>query len=556
MSPPEPADLAVSDLFDVVELGRERLGSLLTPAERTVCARILGLPASAARVYARLSARRRIALRVDGLDVPPDALEHLIAVGLLAEGAPWPPRLQASLVAELRTFCQQRGLDPTGRRAALIERLWDKPEVPADARWVWRPQHRLIARLERAAFLQRAPERGRLVAERLGHMRFATYEVTGGRSLWRSRAHLLAWEDLLDGVQTERLAPGRALVARQRGEGRAPGRLSLVRRLDKTVLGHADALRRDGRAEEALAWLDALRIVRDQEAGLALRRSRLLEDLDRRSEALAVLEAARQSWTGPDRLAIQRSGRRLARAQRRAWIPDPPLQKPRSRVLRLEPDKADHRPRWVVGEGSAHVESAVQWALSEVGRESLRAEGHLVRTLFALLFAEALFAPVADQLPVPRLSGPLDLGRPAFAARRPRQVQRVLDRIREGEAPGMIRAAAERFDRVQLAGRARDLSDPTPWIRAAQSLGPAGVRALVEPLLRRGWGAAKGLPDLLVLDGAAVRLPDAHPSRLGPEGLFVEVKGPGDSLSDAQRHWLDALIRAGVPVEVWNVEAR
>jgi Fanconi-associated nuclease 1 len=34
---------------------------------------------------------------------------------------------------------------------------------------------------------------------------------------------------------------------------------------------------------------------------------------------------------------------------------------------------------------------------------------------------------------------------------------------------------------------------------------------------------------------------------------FVEVKGPGDSLSWAQKYWIDKLVRVGVRVEVARV---
>jgi hypothetical protein len=37
------------------------------------------------------------------------------------------------------------------------------------------------------------------------------------------------------------------------------------------------------------------------------------------------------------------------------------------------------------------------------------------------------------------------------------------------------------------------------------------------------------------------------------EGKFVEVKGPGDSLSDQQVAWIDRLVRLGATVEVCHV---
>lgn len=36
----------------------------------------------------------------------------------------------------------------------------------------------------------------------------------------------------------------------------------------------------------------------------------------------------------------------------------------------------------------------------------------------------------------------------------------------------------------------------------------------------------------------------------------MEVKGPGDSLSETQKVWIDVLLSAGIPVEVCKVKAK
>lgn len=50
-----------------------------------------------------------------------------------------------------------------------------------------------------------------------------------------------------------------------------------------------------------------------------------------------------------------------------------------------------------------------------------------------------------------------------------------------------------------------------------------------------------GLPDLMLQRAE------------GEEAMFVEVKGPGDSLSFAQIAWIDVLLRAGGNVEVCHL---
>jgi len=45
----------------------------------------------------------------------------------------------------------------------------------------------------------------------------------------------------------------------------------------------------------------------------------------------------------------------------------------------------------------------------------------------------------------------------------------------------------------------------------------------------------------------------SFPAAIGEGCLFVEVKGPGDTLSGAQQAWIDYLLRGGAQVEVWNI---
>ena len=84
-------------------------------------------------------------------------------------------------------------------------------------------------------------------------------------------------------------------------------------------------------------------------------------------------------------------------------------------------------------------------------------------------------------------------------------------------------------------------------IEAADALGGAVVAAICHTLAVDYAGASHGAPDLLLL---APQTEDAPPC-----ARFVEVKGPGDQLRDAQLVWIDVLVRAGAQVEVAHVDA-
>jgi hypothetical protein len=199
------------------------------------------------------------------------------------------------------------------------------------------------------------------------------------------------------------------------------------------------------------------------------------------------------------------------------------------------------------------VEPAVADLVSSRGRTALFAEGPLWTTLFALLFADAYFLPVPGALPVPFLAGPLDVGRPDFARRRPVAVARVLDAVGAGEAPERIREADERLRGTWLSGAAWKRASADQLVAIAEGMRPTSLRVVLETLLREGWRAARGLPDLVVLPGPPVRLPGAMPSRLEGGLVLAEVKGPTDSVRDEQAAWFDRLLRAGARVELWQV---
>ncbi|MFK7930861.1 MAG: VRR-NUC domain-containing protein [Myxococcota bacterium] len=562
MTEVQVVDWPAADLEWVVRAGRERLAGVLSDTEHQVCERVLALSGEAGALWARLVRRKpRVFFVADldeALELDADAAVHLLCeVGLATTDVDWTERIDAVTVPVLSAWCRTLGLPVKGRRADKVQRLLDAEPAPLRGPWI-KPLHRELMRiLEQAAFLDKEADSTRLVVERLGLQQWPDYAVTPGPSLFSSHGHRLGWQTLWAQLEAGKLSVDQALQGLSSGQGVAPGRLSLVRRLRHRVLEEVEARKAD-RADQALLLLDELRRATDAPpTAFALLESRLWESLGDGATALAVLQLAGRETRGASRLAVHRSGRRLARAQRRAWVPDPPLRKPVTRSVKLTQVAADRRrPTWSVGDIQGVVEVAVAAHLDRQGRTALMAEGGLIRTLFALLFAETYFLPIPGALPASHLAGPLDVGTAAFATRRRAAVDAVLGAVDRAEAPERVERACAKWAGVRLAGVSRDLTDPGPWVALVRALGPVGLRAVLDPLLERGWGAAAGLPDLLILDGPDVRLDGAHPSRLGSRAVWVEVKGPGDSLRDGQKIWIDHLLRRELPVEVWSITPR
>ena len=170
--------------------------------------------------------------------------------------------------------------------------------------------------------------------------------------------------------------------------------------------------------------------------------------------------------------------------------------------------------------------------------------------VFALLCADLYVLPVAGVLPTPFLRAPLDFGTPAFYAARACEVDALWTQIRAGHAFRMGCEAWSTWAGVQMSGarwRRFEPEDVLPWLGRLE---PGVLIALLEAILTQGRAAAAGIPDLLVYAPSAVRLTAAFPSRVPEGSCFVEVKGPGDSLRDAQRAWHHRLRRVGGRVEV------
>ncbi|MEQ1500907.1 MAG: VRR-NUC domain-containing protein, partial [Myxococcota bacterium] len=255
-----------------------------------------------------------------------------------------------------------------------------------------------------------------------------------------------------------------------------------------------------------------------------------------------------------EQVAIARAARRVGKTVRIGIPPARPLVAPRVRQLRLVPAApAGTRPRWTCPDGPRTIEDAVASVLRSLGRRAIPAESAPWSTLAAVLCAELWFLPVPGALPVRFLSGPVDLGTAAFRAARAPEIDRLLAAIDAGEAPARVAEADPRWRGIRLAGARWDAAAVDDLVALAAGLGPAGVRALIEVVVDHGPRATAGLPDLAVMPGPEVRIPDALPAKVPPGLILVEVKGPTDAVRDEQRVWHDRLVRAGAAVELWEV---
>jgi hypothetical protein len=513
--------LPAADLRTAVDWALAREALLFSAGELVVLDRVRALGDDAAELYARLSLRVGPAFRVRALAyacAEGDALDELLAAGLVTAAVPDSLALAAFPGDALREACRRLGLPRSGPRAALEARLQGLP---------WRDEpvvlvaHRaLLARVERLGGFDRslAP------VDRLRGTSWADYTPTLGPGAFPTRGALTTWER----ARARALEPAEAEAIARAGPppwGRSPFRYAV----EMVLAGDPSA--------------DTLAAI----PGCAVPAVRALEREGRLAEAVARCRAGDDD---PETLmALRRTGRRLARQLGQGWAPDPPLAEPRARKVWMSRAAVPGAPRplWLADATAPPetVETACIRRVAGTGRQAVHTENWLWTSLFALVFRELYWLPVPGTLPTARRAGPLDLGTPAFYRARAGAADATLARLREeGTAPFLAAWRGERLEGLVAAEAVMSI--------AAALDGPL-VAAVLERLLRRGWAAAHGLPDLLVLPGPVTTLDRFFPSIVDKGALFAEIKGPGDTLRDGQRWWLDQLVMSSIHVEIWMV---
>ncbi|KAL1639932.1 hypothetical protein SLS58_007358 [Diplodia intermedia] len=197
------------------------------------------------------------------------------------------------------------------------------------------------------------------------------------------------------------------------------------------------------------------------------------------------------------------------------------------------------------GGGECSVEAMCLSHYRAQGWKGFHSEGGIVRTLFAHLFYDVLFAYVPNVFQTPFQTCPLDLHTDAFFPTRLSEINHRLARIANGDAPRLIRgvwdAHAERKTCVVGLDWAFEVGDLVEIAGCFEGEALATVcRVVAQEYGQRGGG----VPDLFLW----------HPER--GEVMFAEVKSENDRLSDTQRLWIHVLTGAGVGVQLCNAVAK
>lgn len=538
----------------VLETVASRYGDLLSTAEHQFLTDFRRLPLGARRLYVRLVSRKGPLFRRDRLHYPEiGSLDTMLAT--LADArftdaghdAPTDACVALLLRDELGTLWRDLyGTPPPARRDQRMAGFTAQPadQGSEDARHSAHQQLRRAinarveivrpCRLEQVSTFQLLffgtlhQDWTAFVLRDLGVVRHEPYPLDATPRRFRERCAidhaLLLWErrrQVRDAIRDDDLERARMLAAEVAWPA-MPWHPVATRLADRIVNRVARQLERAGQPRRALALFEASATPPARE-----RRTRLLAQLDRPEEALALCgEIAEEPRDEQERAFAETFANRLRR-RRRAKENLPCL----GMALERQADVA--------------VERLVLEALAHAGQVGFFAENWLWKSLFGLAFWDILFAPIPGAFEHPFQLGPADLHEPTFRTARANQIDQRLAWLRATPqvGPSLLRV----FDRKE--GIANSLVSWHPGARPALALALGRLRgghlsAVFDRLSRDVRRYRRGFPDLFVL------------ADRWPGFALYEVKAPGDQLRPEQRAWIRTLNHAAMNAAVLTVAWR
>ncbi|KAG2210228.1 hypothetical protein INT47_003213 [Mucor saturninus] len=223
------------------------------------------------------------------------------------------------------------------------------------------------------------------------------------------------------------------------------------------------------------------------------------------------------------------------------------LKKPETRTIygeRLSDEVIGKKSVWRSDNGAeCSVEHVAIEYYQKQGFKGLHCENGIVKMIAVLLFWDIIFAPMTGVFETPYQMAPLDLGSDAFYEARLDIINVRLREISEGHYKDIILKVDERE-------RARGtVCIGTNWdyeqqdiLEIAECIGASSLASLCQLYFEEFGHRQGGMPDLCCWDYEKRKC------------LFSEVKGPGDTLSETQKMWIETLTGFSIQVEVCYVK--
>ncbi|WP_321909060.1 VRR-NUC domain-containing protein [Paraburkholderia sp. J11-2] len=531
-----------------------RCADLFDAAERRFADDFARMPQASRALFVRMLMRKGPHFRASRLaygeiGCPRDAAAPLVAAGWLDAAPLLDLDSLAALVtkAELQALAAHLGvaLEPRATRAASLEALEAHYAAAPDPRdWHgWFPSSPdtvllfasapLCERLRLMFFGNLHQDWSEFVLADLGVYRYESVPFDRDSRAFQRREDIdtyLALRDCRDGLDSTTqdfdaaIAIGTTLDALDALAPRTHANAWLRARHDK--LRHATGLAAERAGEPELAWRAYLNCGHPESR---YRRVRVLEQLSRREEALALAQTIADAPANEEE--AQRAARTLGRlARTRA-----------KSKLSTEPGFVQLELTLPAAPGELCVEEAARLSLATPQAPVFYVENTLINALFGLLCWPALFAPLPGAFFHPFQRGPADLHAADFVARRASHFEACLAELETHTYRDSIQRRYAQKAGIQSPFVAWPALSDELLALALDCFPAAHLRLWFERLLREPVVNRSGLPDLV---------------RFWPHERryeLIEVKGPGDRLQDNQRRWLAYCAQHDMPVSVLQV---
>ncbi|WP_321946908.1 VRR-NUC domain-containing protein [Paraburkholderia sp. J10-1] len=531
-----------------------RCADLFDAAERRFADDFARMPQASRALFVRMLMRKGPHFRASRLaygeiGCPRDAAAPLVAAGWLDAAPLLDLDSLAALVtkAELQALAAHLGvaLEPRATRAASLEALEAHYAAAPDPRdWHgWFPSSPdtvllfasapLCERLRLMFFGNLHQDWSEFVLADLGVYRYESVPFDRDSRAFQRREDIdtyLALRDCRDGLDSTTqdfdaaIAIGTTLDALDALAPRTHANAWLRARHDK--LRHATGLAAERAGEPELAWRAYLNCGHPESR---YRRVRVLEQLSRREEALALAQTIADAPANEEE--AQRAARTLGRLAR-TRAKSKPSTEPGFVQLELTLPAAP---------GELRVEEAARLSLATPQAPVFYVENTLINALFGLLCWPALFAPLPGAFFHPFQRGPADLHAADFVARRASHFEACLAELETHTYRDSIQRRYAQKAGIQSPFVAWPALSDELLALALDCFPAAHLRLWFERLLREPVVNRSGLPDLV---------------RFWPHERryeLIEVKGPGDRLQDNQRRWLAYCAQHDMPVSVLQV---
>ena len=187
------------------------------------------------------------------------------------------------------------------------------------------------------------------------------------------------------------------------------------------------------------------------------------------------------------------------------------------------------------------VENAVAHTLSTSSSPVYYVENRLIPSLWALLFWEAIYAPIKGAFLHPFQSAPLDIYSKDFFQARANQLSKLRATIVDGSYQAIIRHHYHKKHSLQCPFiHWPSLSEELINL-ALDNISSEQLRGMFDYLEQDLRQHKRGMPDLIqfMTEEKSIR--------------FIEVKAPNDRLQTSQNLWLEALIKLKIESYVAKV---